>query len=403
MNKSELFEKSKSYLPESIETLKNLVETNSWTKNQDGVLKIAKQCENFFETLNFETKISVLKDKDKNQIHHFTSQNDFRKEKPTIFFIAHLDTVFHLEKGFTDFEFDPKSGIAKGPGVADIKGGIVVIFGILNLLEEIRLAQKFNILVFFSGDEEIGSPTGKIILNETVKKHKPNLAFVFEAGRNEPYGGLVTARKGVAHYYLKVFGKDSHSGNAFEKGISAVNEIAQKILRISDLTDLENGITFNFGLLKSINTANTISNFAEAEIDGRFWNEELFLQKEKQIREICDKSFTQNLKLGIETRTELFGEITMPSMPETEERNLLAKKFIKIGKDFGFQIGEAKSGGGSDACNCAKLGILTIDGLGVVGGNLHTENEWADLNSIPERIALVVEFLKNFWKEITKV
>lgn len=396
MNKSELLNKTKEFLPKAIHILKNLVEINSWTQNQEGVQKVAIECEKLFSTLDFETKISVLKNQSDKDFFHLTSQNQFQENKPTILFIAHLDTVFPLEKEFTKFEFDSKTGIAKGPGVADIKGGIVVIFGILKFLQDTKIAQNFNLQVFLSGDEEIGSPTGKVILNEIVKIQKPDLALVFEAGRNKPYGGLVTARKGVAHYYVKVFGKNSHSGNAFEKGISAVNELAIKILKISDLTDLEKGITFNFGLLKAINTANTVSDYAEAEIDGRFWNEELFLEKEQKIREICAKSFTQNPKLEIETRTELSGGITMPSMLETEKRNLLAQKLIKLGKEFGFQIGETKSGGGSDACNCAKLGILTIDALGVVGGKLHTENEWADLKTIPERIALVVEFLKNF-------
>jgi len=196
-----------------------------------------------------------------------------------------------------------------------------------------------------------------------------------------PKGAVKTARKGVGEYVLKVKGKAAHSGLDFEKGESAILELARQVLDISKLTDLKRGVTLNVGTLQGGTRSNVIPAEASALLDARVAR---MKDAARLDRKLCSlKPFNRKCKL------EISGGVNRPPLERTPAVAALYKKASDIAKQLGWKLEEAAVGGGSDGNFTAALGIPTLDGLGGVGEGAHATHESILISELPRRAALL--------------
>jgi len=194
-------------------------------------------------------------------------------------------------------------------------------------------------------------------------------------------GAVKTARKGVGEYTLKVTGKAAHSGLDFEKGESAILELARQIPMISKLTDLKRGLTINVGLVRGGTRVNVIPAEATATIDMRVTRIKDAAEIERMLRAL--KPFNRKCKL------EIKGGLNRPPMERNNGVVALYKKASDTAKKLGWKLEEAAVGGGSDGNFTSALGIATLDGLGGVGEGAHATNESILISELPKRAALL--------------
>lgn len=297
--------------------------------------------------------------------------------------IGHRDTV--LPKGTAaERPFTIRGDTAYGPGVADMKGGLVVALYAVRIAKELGFLQNIEIEYLCNGDEEIKSTYSMNYIAQRAKG--ATAALVYEGGG--PDGAITTARKGGAKVHIEVYGKAAHSGGAFTAGISAGEELARKVSAIHALTDLEKGSFTNAGLFGAGTHYNIVPDRGWADIDLRFRTQEEFERLTTGIQEIVARTYVEG------TTAEYTLVSVRPPMERTAEVVKLYQAAKKAADLFGFELPEAFSGGGSDANECAAAGIPVIDGLGPSGGNAHKAEEFMIVPSVFERVALSVELLR---------
>lgn len=350
----------------ALRKLQELVLVNSYTKNKGGVDKVGSIISNIMRDLGYECKVfqrEVIGD------HlYFTSP---LCEGQKILLLGHMDTVFP-QGTFEKFELD--GDWMYGPGVCDMKGGLIVA---IEALEAIK--QKFgvikNIDFLFVSDEETGSDDSKHLTAEIAKEY--DYCFVFEAaGKNEE---LVVARKGIGTFFVDIQGVPSHSGVYFEKGIDANKEAAHKLLALADLTDLSLGTTLNVGVINGGVGANTISPKATLTFEARFRTSDEQQRVLEQVQTIVDTKYIEG------TFATLSGGLQRDVMEKNEKQLELISFCESISKQA---IPFESRGGVSDANVAAGVGVLTLDGFGPFGDGDHTVNERASLKSFFDRIEL---------------
>lgn len=296
-----------------------------------------------------------------------------------ILLVGHMDTVWPLGE-IEHRPFRVTGDRAIGPGVFDMKGGLVVGLYALTALHELGLKPAHRLAFLFNSDEELGSLSSRPHI-EDLARHS-DAVLVLEPSRA---GALVTWRKGVGRFELEVQGLASHAGAAYEQGVSAVEELAHQILRLEAMTDLERGTTVNVGLVHGGSRVNVRPASAWAAIDLRV----------SSIEE--GKRMTQAI-LGLQPVNPkatllLSGGINRPPWEPSPAGQALFERAQQIGARLGMELWAAGTGGGSDGNFTAALGIPTLDGLGVVGNDAHALTEWADLGSLPRRAALLAELI----------
>ena len=358
--------------------IEKLVNIDSGSSNKEGIDKISGLLQKEYEKLGFvvETNYQEV------QGNHLVIQHENAKN-PTIMSVAHMDTVF--AKGTAkERPFTIREGRAYGPGVIDMKASQVVLLYALKSLHKIAPAVLENMLIILTSDEEIGSHTSRALIEEhTVNK---KYALIMEPARQD--GSLVTARRGAGEFALHVTGKAAHSGIEPQAGSSAIEELAQKIMKLHQLTDHEKGISINVGLIEGGNTVNTIAPSAVAHVDLRISKIEQGEWLENKIREICAVPDVEG------TTIELRGGIERPPMVKNERTIELLDVIKSVGKELGIEIKDMATGGGSDASFTSAKGVATIDGLGPIGGNAHTEEEYLEVDSLIERTELLARVIQ---------
>ena len=239
------------------------------------------------------------------------------------------------------------------------------------------------VTVLLVSDEEVGSDSSRVITEILAKKSAA--VFVCEPSYG-PKGAVKTARKGIGEYILKVAGKASHAGLDFEKGESAIIELAAQIGKISKLVDLKRGLTLNVGTIQGGTRVNVVPAEASANIDVRIANMKAVKEIEKKLRAL--KPVNRKCKL------QLSGGLNRPPMERTKNIIELYKRASGIAKELGWKLEEASVGGGSDGNFTAGLGIPTLDGLGAVGEGAHSTQESIDISTLPRRAALLAGLLE---------
>ncbi|MEU7868431.1 M20 family metallopeptidase [Dactylosporangium sp. NPDC049140] len=284
--------------------------------------------------------------------------------------IGHHDTVWPRGT-LARWPFSVDGDRATGPGVVDMKGGLVVLFHALAACPDLD-----GVAVVVNADEEIGSPTSTELIQDTARGAAG--ALVLEGSS---HGRLKVARKGIAHYTVRITGRASHAGNAPHLGVNAGVELAHQVLRIVELNEPERGTTVTPTDSVAGTTSNTVPAVARISVDVRSFDPEEMSRVDAALRAL------QPVLPGARVDVELGP--ARPAMPETAASELFALAQRLTARLTGnAAVGEAV-GGGSDGNLTAGIGVRTLDGLGAIGGNAHAEGEWIELSSLPERAALV--------------
>jgi len=290
-----------------------------------------------------------------------------------------MDTVF--PKGTTkERPFNIKDGKAYGPGVLDMKGGIVILLYVIKALNFIKYC-KWPIKVILSGDEEVGhinSTSSEVFINKTK-----NSAAVFNCETGWLDNGIVIGRKGVAHFDMEVEGIGGHVAYEYEKGRSAILEIAHKTIDIHNLADLNEGVTFNVGVIGGGIVPNAIPEYAKIRIDVRFLKEKQVIEFTKQLKKIALKTYLK------ETKTKLSGGVIFKPMVTTEGCKRLFKIIKDTSKEIGLEEPHSTFVGGASDSAYSVANAPTVCSMGVKGRWNHSVKEFALVDSLFERTKLL--------------
>ncbi|MFD1737486.1 M20 family metallopeptidase [Bacillus salitolerans] len=367
----------KKHQPEMLKMIEKLVNIDSGSYYKQGVDQIGQILKDSYEQLGYQVKVD-----NQNKLgNHLIIQYAEAKE-PQILVLAHMDTVFP-EGTAKERSFRIEGNRAYGPGVIDMKSSLVTLLFAIKALQHNGDQSFKNVKIMINSDEEIGSLTSrKLIEREAVSTQ---YALVMEPARKD--GSLVSSRRGKGNYTIIVEGKAAHSGIEPEKGRSAIEELAHKIIQLHELTDHDKGISVNVGLIEGGSSANTVSDHAEAQIDVRISEMEQAEIIEEKLEEICSTTDVSG------TRVSLEGEINRPPMEKNKKTNALLRIIQDVGDEIGVEIEDTATGGGSDASFTSALGIATIDGLGPVGGNAHSDKEYLEIPSLTERSLLLATII----------
>jgi len=296
-----------------------------------------------------------------------------------ILLLHHMDTVYPLGT-LAKMPFYEKEDRLFGPGVLDMKGGIVVS---LTALAALRAAGQLShpVTALFTSDEEIGSETSRALIENLARQ--AGLVLVLESGLLD--GGLKTWRKGVGDFIVRVRGRAAHAGGAHAEGRNAIAELARQVIAIQKMTDYEKGTTLNVGLIKGGTASNVVPDEAEAVVDFRV------LVPEETAR--VDAAMHALRSVDPDTSIEISGGLNRPPFPNDERMQATFARAQQIAAAIGLQLKAGGSGGGSDGNFVAPLGIPLLDGLGTVGEGLHSEREYIFTSSLPERARLLAELI----------
>lgn len=291
--------------------------------------------------------------------------------KPVLL-LGHRDTVFPkgtvATRGFTrDGE------VAYGPGIADMKGGLVLICFVMRALAQAGGA-PFPVVALFTGDEEIGSDASHPFIEAEARRARA----VLNAEPGRVTGNVVGSRKGGLSLRIEVSGCSAHSGANFADGASAIGALAEKIIRLHALTDLKAGTTVNVGKIAGGIAHNVVAPFASAEVDIRAVTRPALDAVKARVAEIVDHEEIPR------TSARLIQQSMFMPMEERFSRDLLAR-YQASARAIGFTVEGEFSGGCSDAGLTASLGIPSLCGLGPVGGHAHTDKEFCRLDTLVPR------------------
>jgi glutamate carboxypeptidase len=298
------------------------------------------------------------------------------KQKP-ILLLGHLDTVWPIGT-LARMPWREADSRYWGPGVLDMKAGVVMALAALSTLREMKSTRPVTLLL--NSEEEVGSPISRAITERLALESAAVLVL-------EPAQGLAykTARKGVGQYHVQVTGVAAHSGVDFERGHSAVLELAKLVQTISGFTNPTRKLTVNCGVIAGGTRSNVVAAHAHAEVDVRIAKASDAAHVERLFRSL--KVSDPKCKLTVT------GGINRPPMERKAGTIALFKKARAFAAELGFALEEAATGGGSDGNFTAALGVPTLDGMGAVGDGAHAAHESVVIEHLVPRTALLAAMI----------
>jgi glutamate carboxypeptidase len=297
-----------------------------------------------------------------------------------ILVLGHLDTVYELGT-LARMPFHISRGRAYGPGIFDMKAGIVIALFALDALANAKVIPAKRIVFLWTSDEEIGSRTSRAVIEREARRSNAVLVLEPAAG---PEGRVKTARKGVGEIEIIAMGRAAHAGLNPGAGVNAIEEIAAQIARISRWNEPSRGITLNAGVIEGGTRTNVVPERARVVVDLRSKRPSDMRAIEAKFRAL--RPVLRGAKLQIR------GGFNRPPLERRASAALYAKA-QELAGEMGIQLGEASVGGGSDGNFTGALGVPTLDGLGAIGEAAHSPNENVRIGSLPERAALVAGLL----------
>jgi len=369
----------KSRKGEMLNLLKEVVHLESPSLDK----KAVDRCSHFIikEFRNIGTKIIRYPQKDIGDL--YTVQYPALKsklKKGSILVLTHIDTVWPVGR-IQNMPFYLSGQDIFGPGVLDMKAGLVMALYALKTLRELNIEPRKNIIIFINSAEEIGNEAAYEVIQKLARKSE----YVLCLEPSLPGGRLKTQRKGRLVIRLDVTGKAAHAGSP-EKGINAIEELMDQLRSLKKLGRTK-GTTLSTGLISGGEKANIVAEKSSATMDTRFWTN---MHKQKILNALRQ---LKPVRPGAKIRYTI--ESSTPPMEKTEASMKLLSLIREIaGASFKMSLEEGKTGGGSDASIASSLGIATIDGLGPDGEGIHAENEHLVLPSLIQRTALLTELLR---------
>lgn len=305
---------------------------------------------------------------------------NYRRGEPKQLLLGHCDTVWPVGT-LAEMPVEVRGRQLLGPGVYDMKAGLVQLLFALEALQALDLDPVVFPIVFINSDEEIGSPESAPQIHRLAKIVDRTLVVEPSLG---PDGRLKTTRKGVGRFVVEVTGRAAHAGLDPERGVSAIKELAAVIQALFALNDAERGISVNVGIVAGGTRPNVIAATSRAEVDVRVLTQVDALRVEQSITGL------QPTVPGI--RLEIRGRINRPPLERTSRNRRLWQRAVAAADLLGIELDEAVAGGGSDG-NWTSLHTATLDGLGAVGEGAHALNEQVVIDRMPERAALLAALL----------
>ncbi len=304
---------------------------------------------------------------------------------PQVLICGHMDTVFPQGTDFRWFrEHDDR---VNGPGVIDMKGGLVIIIYALKALESAGLLDSIPVQVIMNSDEEVGSPSSSVLIEQEARKSA--FAFVLECGGMN--GGVVTGRKGKLGLRLKVSGRAGHAAAAVQDKASAVLELAHKIVAIEALNDPQRGISVNVGQVSGGIGPNTVPERAEASVDVRYITRDDRDELEGRIAAIVRRVVAPG------TTAEIAPVSERPPMEQTGQNRRLFQIVQSQAQELGQTVHEEFRNGVSDANLIAGQNVPVVDGLGPIGDRDHSSDEFMVKESLLVRARLFTLTLVRAW------
>ena len=358
--------------------LKTIVNIDSGTFVKAGIDQVAEYLQQRFHEFGFATEIDYQQEYGNNLVATHMGRNP---HGPHILVVGHMDTVFPAgEAERRPFTLSERDGmrIATGPGILDMKSGLLIGMYGLHLLIAANEANYQRITFVCNSDEEIGSPGSKPLIQQLAQK--ADATIVLEPGRI--VNVVVSSRRGIGNYKVEVHGIASHAGVEPYKGRNAILELAQQVMALQAINGTIPGTSLNVGIIRGGKRTNIVPDYAYCQIDVRVSDE----AGTEAIEAAMHKVTTQHMLEG--TKIVLSGGIRAQPFERAERSAKLVQLAQQAGKEFGLEIKDVASGGASDANTTAAMGIPTIDGLGACGSLAHSPNEYIELDSLPVRIAL---------------
>jgi glutamate carboxypeptidase len=361
--------------PILLQRLKQLVTTESPSEDKAAV----DRCVSIVEAWARQLGGRVKRQRQRHHGDFLQTQFGRSKGKPVLI-LGHLDTVWPLGT-LKKMPFHLKDGRVWGPGTLDMKAGVAMAFTAIELLQEAALLNR-PITFLLTSEEEIGSPVSRPIIEQIASTSES--VFVLEPAQGLS-GAYKTARKGVGNFRLKVDGIAAHSGVDFPRGHSAILELARLINQVSTFTDEKIGLTVNPGIVAGGTRSNVVAAEAWAEVDVRITR--------KSDAERIEKKFRRLKVTDPACRLTVEGGLNRPPMERKPGTVRLFRQAAKLGRELGFSLEEAATGGGSDGNFTAALGVPTLDGMGAVGEGAHAEHESILLEHLAPRTALLAAMI----------
>jgi len=383
------FEYVESHRDEAIAMYRDMINTKSYAREPEGVVKMAHLLKGMLVAEGFECKLIDVGTNGPTLVGVLGAD---RPGKPIIF-SGHMDTVLSNDT-YPDEPFRIEDGKAYGPGVLDMKGGLSIALNTVKALNYAGWAER-PIKFLISGDEEInhtGSKGAKVFEEEA----RGGLC-AFNLETSPVNNCLCVFRKGNTRFNITVEGREVHAGNDYEKGINAIDEMAFKIIDLRAMTNMEIGTTINCGVIKGGTVSNAVPKHCEMEVDMRFCSVEEMNKAKAKAEELAMRTHV------VGTKTSFRYLNIMDVFEETSEGYRFYEFISKVSEEIGMgSIPAVRLGGGSDAAYTTMAGVPTVCSCGIRGEWNHTTREYAVVESLFERsklYAAVVMRIGEFVKE----
>ena len=362
-----------------VEDLRTMVNIDCGSYTPSGVNAVADLCEARFRTGGWEVE----------RTPHAPSGGEPRLGDlvigrlrgaggPRVLLVGHMDTVFD-EGTVADRPFRIEGDIAYGPGVSDMKGGLLTGFAAVEALQQAGFDGFEQITYVCNPDEEIGSVVSGPVIRGLAPEH--DAAFVLEGARAN--GDIVSARKGITDFTIEIEGRAAHAGVEPDKGRNAILEAAHRIVEIQSMHGRWPGVTVNVGVVRGGTRTNVVPAHCELHVDLRSPEAATLDAAAPEIERICAQHSVPDV------RTTVRANGWHRPMEKGEGGARLVDLAVRVAADLGFEVRDAATGGASDANTTSAAGTPTLDGLGPVGGDDHAPGEWLDLTSVVPRISLL--------------
>jgi glutamate carboxypeptidase len=299
-----------------------------------------------------------------------------------VLLLTHMDTVCPI--GTIDRRpFRLEGNRVTGPGCLDDKNGQVILLTVLQGLRDLEIKLKGTLVALINGDEEIGSSGSRGLIRSEIGQSD----YVLSMEPARPDGSLLTSRKAVGRFEMVITGKAAHSGVAPEKGVSAIQELAEQVRELHALSDPARGVMVNVGVVKGGERSNVVAARAEASIDLRAPSKEAGEPVAKKI--LAAKPHREGIRI------EVTGGISRPAFERTPAVVGLFELARGLGGKLGLDLKEASTGGGGDVSFASETGKPALDGLGAVGNSAHSDEEYVLVDSLAERAALLTLLIEH--------
>src|SRR5438067_2087028 len=384
MNAHQVVEQAEQLMQQYLDDLKTIVNIDSGTYTRSGVDRVGAYLQERFQAFGFSTRFER---QEQFGNHLIATHTGNAPAGPRILLIGHIDTVFSEgEAQRRPFAISQQNGgrIATGPGVLDMKSGVLIGMYGLHILISAQEANYKQATFICNSDEEIGSPSSKPLIQELARQ--ADAVIVLEPGRAK--GTVVSSRRGTGQYRVEVRGVSAHAGVEPQKGRNAILELSYQVQKMQALNGTIPGTTLSVGIIRGGERTNVVPDYAYFDMDVRASDQASLNALETAMRQVT----LQNRLQG--TSITLSGSM----LCQPFERNKINERLVKLvkaaGSELGLKIQDVGSGGASDANTTSAMGIPTLDGLGAGGGLAHNPGEYIELDYLPTRIALVAGLVR---------